>query len=81
MSVPRVRQAKGASIAMTPEQKAAYVIAQAACASAEIAAMQAANQQRERQGFAQAWDEAAFLSIPDKYGIHHNAVISLFMDR
>jgi hypothetical protein len=32
--------------AMTPEQKAAYIVAMVACANAEIAAMQAANQQR-----------------------------------
>lgn len=58
---------------MNPEQQAAYVIAQAACASAEIAAMQAANQAQ-----AGKYSEQDFLAVIDRYCIGHNAVISTF---
>lgn len=63
---------------MTNEQKAAYVMAQAAAANAEVAAMQAANQYREMQGHTIAYDEAAFLSMIDKYQLHHNDVLGMF---
>ena len=65
---------------MTPEQASSYVMAQTVCALAEVESMKAANQEREGQGYALAYDEAAFLSIPDKYGIHHNAICALFQD-
>jgi hypothetical protein len=60
---------------MTDEQKAAFVNAQTACALAEIAAMQAANSQFPQD---QPYDEKAFLAVPDKYVIGHNAVVGLF---
>lgn len=63
---------------MTDEQKAAYVIAQAMCAGAEVAGMQAENHWRLSRGEALAYREDAFAAIADKYGIHHNAVLSLF---
>lgn len=63
---------------MTPEQSAAFINSQAACANAEIAAMQAENQQRLAKGLSIAYGEEAFLAIPDKYGITHNAVLVLF---
>lgn len=63
---------------MTREQQAAFIIAQAACASAEIAGMQAANQHRLSLGHTIAYDEDAFAAIADKYGISHNAVIAFF---
>lgn len=59
---------------MNSQEFCAYIVSQSACAAAEIAAMQAENQQRERRGESQAWCEDDFLSIPDKYGISHNAV-------
>jgi hypothetical protein len=61
---------------MGPEQRAAFVIAQAACANAEIAAMQAENAARLAAGLSQAYSEKAFMNVPDKYLIGHNAVIS-----
>ena len=61
---------------MTPEQKAAYVFAQSVCAMAEIEGMKALNTERESKGYALAYDEAAFLEILNKYGIHHNAVLT-----
>lgn len=65
---------------MSPEQKAAFIIAQAACASAEIAGMQAANLERDAGGYTIAYDEAAFAAVPDRFGIGRNAVISFFQE-
>ena len=65
---------------MTPEQKAAYIQAQAACAMADVAGMQAENMQREHRGEAMAYVEEDFVEIPNKYGIHCNAVITFFHD-
>jgi len=62
---------------MTPEQTAAYVTAQAACANAEVAGMTAENMQRAALGQSMAYDEAAFVAVIENYSIHHNAVIEL----
>jgi hypothetical protein len=61
---------------MTPEQQAAYINAQAACALAEIAAMQAANASRPGTHSASEFED-----LIQKYGIHHNAVLSFFHGR
>lgn len=63
---------------MTDEQKAAYVFAQAVCAMAEIESMKAANMERDAQGASMAYDEAAFLAVIEKWGIHHNGVLGQF---
>jgi hypothetical protein len=63
---------------MTPEQKAAYVIAQAACAAARIAGMQALNQERQSNGYSLAYSEAAFEAVPTEFGLHHNDVCKFF---
>jgi hypothetical protein len=63
---------------MTEEQKAAYIIAMSACAMAEIAGMQAENQQRAHRGESAAYNEKAFQAVIGGNGIHHNAVLSLF---
>ena len=63
---------------MTPEQQAAYVIAMAACVTAEAAAMQAENQQRSHRGEAVAYTGQAFTDLINQYGIHHNAVLTMF---
>lgn len=63
---------------MTSEQQAAYIIAQAACAMAEVAGMQAENQQRITSGFSLAYTEQAFNDVILRNGIHHNAVIDFF---
>jgi hypothetical protein len=60
---------------VTDEQKAAFVIAQCVCATADIEAMKAANAQYPQH---QPYGEEAFSAIPEKYGIYHDAVISLF---
>ena len=63
---------------MTPEQKAAYVMAQAACLIAETLGMQAENMQREHRGESMAFVTKDFEDAILKYGVHHNGVISLF---
>lgn len=63
---------------MTPEQQAAYVIAQAACATAEVAGMQAENQARAAAGLSPAYVEQDFQNVVLRLGIHHNAVIGFF---
>lgn len=63
---------------MTPEQQAAYVMAQAACAMAEIAGMQAENQKRAHRGESPAYGEDAFNSVIERNVIGHNAVLGLF---
>ena len=60
---------------MTPQEKAAYLITQSMCALAEIAGMQADNQEREHLGLAPAYQEKAFAAVPEKYGICHNQVM------
>ena len=51
---------------MTPEQQIAYIISQSACAIIEAIGL-LKNDDRER-----------FDALIDKYGIHHNGVISFF---
>lgn len=63
---------------MTPEQKAAYVIAMSAYVMARVAGMQAENALRIDRGDALAYPEEAFEKVAIESGIHHNAVISLF---
>jgi len=63
---------------MTNEQNTAYVIAQAACDQAEIAAMQAENAWLVQNGNSIAYGEEAFNAISHNYCISHNAVIELF---
>jgi hypothetical protein len=63
---------------MTPEQAAAYVHAQAVAAQIEMEAMKAENRRREDQGKSLAYGEEEFASLIDKYGLHHNAVITIF---
>jgi len=65
---------------VTAEQRAAFVIAQAVCAMADIAAMQAENQIRIHRGETPAYTEESFTAVQVRYGIDHNAVISLFQD-
>lgn len=63
---------------MTESQSAAYIMAQTACALAEIESMKAANRERERKGEVIAYPEESFLEIPDKYGLHHNAIMPFY---
>lgn len=61
---------------MTPEQKVAYLISQCACAIIEALAIRA----NQEPGSGLTSDADDIRSLIDKYGIHHNAVVSLFQD-
>ena len=65
---------------MTPEQAAAFVIVQAACAMAKIAGMQAENQQRVHRGESMAYTEIDFENVTRHNVIGHNDVLQLFQD-
>ncbi|MCH7910952.1 MAG: hypothetical protein IIB38_15225 [Candidatus Hydrogenedentes bacterium] len=51
---------------MTTEERAAFLIAQAAILNAEIAGMVAENMQREAVGASMAYGEDAFQEVIDK---------------
>ena len=65
---------------MDKEQRLAYINSMTVCAQIECAGMVAENKQREAVGSSMAYVEEDFLKLPDKYGIHHNAVISYLLD-
>jgi hypothetical protein len=62
---------------MTPEQQAAYITAMAACVVAEVAAMQAENTASIAAKAQPNWNGDDFRAVLDKYGAHHNAVMSV----
>jgi len=59
----------------TPEQRAAYINAQVACAMIEAMGMQAENMHRENASGYVPYGEEAFDALIAKYGIDHNSVI------
>jgi hypothetical protein len=63
---------------MTPEQSAAYVIAQAAQAIITAIGMHSDNMQRQHCGQAMAFCAGDFEQLIMDSGIHHNAVVALF---
>lgn len=63
---------------MTDEQKAAYAYSMAICALAEMESMKVSNARAVRNGRDEAYGEEAFAALPNKHGIHHNALIELF---
>lgn len=65
---------------MSSERRAAFIQAQAACAMAEIAGMQAENQHRLSLGHSIAYGHDAFMAVQDSYLIGHNAVIEYLRD-
>lgn len=60
---------------MDQESKVAFIIAQAACANAEIAAMTAQNQLQISQGLTPQFGYEDFMAIQSTYYIGHNSVI------
>ena len=66
---------------MTPEQQAAYIIAQAAEAMIRAMGMDAENQKRRSQGYTPAYTEAAFIELLAGYALGHNSVIGYFTGR
>jgi len=65
---------------MTPEQKAAYVMAQSVAAMATIEGMKAENRKREARGDTLAWNKESFDSVIENYGLGHNQLMGLFRD-
>jgi len=63
---------------MTPEQQAAYVMAQSASALVEAMGMLSENLQRVKNGESLAWNDEEFNSLITKYGIGSNDVIGLY---
>ena len=60
---------------MTPEQKAAYVNSQAACAVIEALAMMTENGQKPYEKLHKKQD---FEALIEKYGLQDNVVTALF---
>ena len=66
---------------MTPEQKAAFINAAVARYLAEIAGMQAENQQRISLGYSIAYDEKAFGDLEHRHpDLQHNTSCAFFHD-
>lgn len=61
---------------MTPEQSAAFLIAQSAVLMARVAGMTAENDQRRHQGSSMAYTEDDFLRLIDESCCHYNAAIN-----
>ena len=55
---------------------AAYINSMATCAQIEMESMKAANRERENQGLTLAYGEKDFMGLIEKWGIHHNAVVT-----
>jgi len=55
----------------------AYIISQSICALIEAMGMHAENQHRLANDNSISYDEEAFNKLIEKYGIHHNAVVTL----
>ena len=60
---------------MTPEENIVYINSQIACALIEALGMQAENDQRKVLGSSMAYIYEDFEKLPNRYGIHHNAVV------
>lgn len=65
---------------MTPEQAAAWVISQTACACAELGAMEAANDLAKHSGQPPKYDEEHFRAVPRNHGIGCNDVATIFQE-
>lgn len=63
---------------MTPEQKAAYITAQAAALTAAVAGMQARNQLNGLLGEMPTYLEADFANVVTLYECHHGQLCQLF---
>src|SRR5260221_14051776 len=59
-------------------QKAAYIIAMSACAQAEAMGMLAENQFCASENRPPTYRFYDFEALSNKYGIHHNAVLTFF---
>ena len=57
-------------------QNIAYVNSQIIAANIMMESIKAANAERERGGFAQAYTEDAFAGLIDQFQLGHNAVVT-----
>ena len=64
---------------MTPEQRAAFIIAQAARLTAEIQGMAALNMQRAAIQASMAYDEVAFFQVIDRYPLLEESACKHFL--
>ncbi|MFA5543031.1 MAG: hypothetical protein WCY49_07095 [Anaerovoracaceae bacterium] len=60
--------------------KSAYVIGMAAGALIEAYGMKAENDLRVTQGGSPAYGEKEFFALIEKWGVHHNALLSQLQD-
>ena len=65
---------------MTPEQKAAYIMAQAAEAIIRAAGMGAENHKRLMMDESPAYDEEAYLKLIEEHGLDHNRLMTFLRD-
>jgi len=65
---------------MNDSQRAAYVVAQSVAAFAEIQGMVADNQVKQIDKRKPTYGKYQFDQVIEKYGIHHNALLSFFVD-
>jgi hypothetical protein len=65
---------------MTPEQKAAYVMAMVAIFNAQIAGMVAENMQREHLGGSMAYTEKEFQKVIDESGCGCNSIAKIYQE-
>jgi len=60
--------------------KVAYLNSQIACAIIEAMGMQAENEQRKIMGNSPAYVKDSFMQLLDKYGLHHNSIITFLQE-
>lgn len=61
---------------MDHDARVAFVHAQTVCAMAALMGMQASNTDAILRGEPTPYNEGDFQSVPDQYGIGHNAVVT-----
>lgn len=63
---------------LTPEQKAAYIQAQAVAAQIEMNMMLALNAERERGNFSPAYTDSDFYNLNTRYCINHIDIMKFY---
>lgn len=65
---------------MDHEARIAFIQAQTVACLCELEAMKVANQERQENGYANAFDEMAFRELPEQYGLTHNQLVEYLRD-
>ena len=65
---------------MSEMDRAAYVVSQSAAAVIEALGMIAEDARAETLGNPRRYQQRDFLQVIERYGIHHNAVVSILPD-